>query len=146
MHEDLVRILNQGEGTQFLVLGTTQHIKLTGAETAGAYTLLEESGPAGSGVPLHVHYQEDETFFVLSGSFAFTVSDQSVIAHAGTTVFAPRNVPHSMQVVGDTPGRVLTLVSPPGLERMFEELSDLPDEPDMEQVEEICRRYDVAFL
>jgi hypothetical protein len=55
-------------------------------------------------------------------------------------------VPHSMWVVGDQPARVLTLVSPPGLEQMFEELSELPDEPEMERVAEICGRYGIEFI
>jgi quercetin dioxygenase-like cupin family protein len=146
MDQSHARVVSQGAGTEYLVLGTTQHIKLTGDETAGAYALLEEAGPVGSGVPLHVHRHEDETFFVLEGTYAFTVGEQSVVAPAGTTVFAPRDVPHSMEVVGDAPGRVLTLVSPPGLERMFAELSRLADPPDMDQVVTICRAYGIEFL
>jgi quercetin dioxygenase-like cupin family protein len=110
------------------------------------HNILSSSGPVGSGVPLHIHYDEDETFFVLSGTYEFVVGEQTVVAAEGTTIFAPRNVPHSMAVVGERSGRVLTLVSPPGLERMFEELSQLPEDADMEQVEETCRRFNIEFL
>ncbi len=146
MSEQRVRLLKHGEGTALIVLGTTQHIKLTGTDTAGAYTLVEEAGPVGSGVPLHVHHNEDETFFVLSGTFKFIVGGDTIIAEVGTTLFAPRDVPHSMEVVSDTVGRVLTLISPPGLEHMFEALSRLPEDVEMAQAIELCRRFDVEFL
>jgi hypothetical protein len=54
---------------------------------------------------------------------------------------------HSFKVVGDTSVRAVVLVSPPGCEKMFEELAGLPPgPPDMAKVEEICKRYGVHFL
>ena len=146
MNSDRVRVLIGEQGVNLLVLGTVQHIKLTGAETEGAYTLLEESGPVGSGVPEHVHHSEDETYFVLKGTYEFTVGGKTLRAGAGTMVFAPRQVPHSMEVVGDVPAKVLTLISPPGLERMFEDLSQLGGDAEPDEVGAICRKYGVEFV
>ena len=79
---------------------------------------------------------------------AFTVGDQSLVASAGTTVFLPRNLPHSWKVVGDFPVKTLLQVFPAGAEVMWQELSALPTDgpPDMGQVVEICARFGVIFL
>jgi len=146
MTPSAVRLIEPGAGKNLLVLGTTQHIKLTGADTSQAYSLLEEIGPPGSEVPSHVHACEDETYFVLEGTYEFTIGGKTVLAGPGTTLFAPRGVPHSMKVVGRETARVLTVVSPPGLEAMFEELSRLPEDASDDAVAAVCRRYGVEFV
>ena len=40
--------------------------------------------------------------------------------------FGPRGLPHSFQNVGDTPGRLLVVTTPSGLERFFERFAELP--------------------
>jgi quercetin dioxygenase-like cupin family protein len=142
-----VKILHSREGQYLNVIGDNQYIKLTGEETGGAYTLIEEINPPGVGVPLHVHENEDETFHVAEGQVEFTLNGKPVTASAGTTVYLPRRVPHAFKVVGQTPARVLVLLSPSGLERMFRELAQLPPgPPDMEKVVAICARYGIRFL
>ena len=42
-------------------------ICLSGADTGGAYCLLEMSLAPGIGVPRHIHTREDEAYYVLSG-------------------------------------------------------------------------------
>jgi len=141
------KILRSREGQYINVIGDNQYIKLTGEETGGAYALIEEINPPGVGVPLHVHENEDETFHVTEGQVEFTLNGKPVVAGAGTTVYLPRRVPHAFKVVGQTPARVLVLLSPPGLERMFRELAQLPPgPPDMERVVATCARYGVRFL
>src|SRR5882757_10373383 len=36
-------------------------------ETGGAFSQIEVDDPRGGGPPLHVHHNEDETFYVLEG-------------------------------------------------------------------------------
>jgi len=43
-------------------------IKVTGAETGGAMTIVEMTYPRDAEAPLHVHYREDEAFWILEGS------------------------------------------------------------------------------
>jgi quercetin dioxygenase-like cupin family protein len=94
-----------------------------------------------------VHEREDETFVVLQGEVRFVADHATTIATAGMTVFAPRGVPHSYEVVGTKPARLLLLLTPAGLERMFEELARLPKEPrDFAKVVGICARYGVRFV
>jgi hypothetical protein len=39
--------------------------------------------------------------------------------------FGPRGMPHAFQNVGDTPGRLLVITNPSGLERFFEQWAAL---------------------
>src|SRR6266566_2919901 len=52
-------------------------------------------GPPRFIAPLHVHYADDEAWYVLEGTLAFRLGDQQFEAPAGTAVFAPRGVPHT---------------------------------------------------
>lgn len=69
-------------------------------------------------------------------------------ATAGTAVHLPRNTPHAFTTVGDGLAKMLMMFLPAGLEKYFEELSQLPPDepPDMEKVVGISTRYGIEFL
>ena len=120
------------EGRELTVLGNRLLVKVSGAETGGAYELYQQRNEPGAGVPPHVHTREDETFYVISGEVRYRVGDKVVEASPGTTVFAPRGVPHGYTIVGRDAAWLLFLISPANLEPMFAELSALPaGEPDL---------------
>src|SRR5262249_3193745 len=89
------KVVQDGEGQAQLVLGDHQHVRLTGADTNGVLTLVEENNPAGVGVPLHTHRHEDELFHVIQGKVKFTIDNRTFVAGPGTTVWAPRGIPHA---------------------------------------------------
>ena len=89
-------------------------IKLSGRDTGGQVLLFEHNGVRGGGPPRHVHFTQDEWFYVIKGHFAFEVGAQAHRLGAGDTLFAPRGVPHGWVHVGEEPGTLLTLVSPVG--------------------------------
>jgi quercetin dioxygenase-like cupin family protein len=140
------KIILTGDGQNLNVLGDNQFIKLTGDDTGGAYVLVEQVNAVGTGIPLHVHNNEEETFFIIEGKYEFTVKGESVMAPAGTTVHLPRGVEHSFKVTEGAPARALIWLCPAGSEKMFTELSTLPAPPDMAQVLSICAKYGVVFL
>lgn len=45
-----------------------------------------------------------------------------MLATAGSFLLVPRGLPHGLRRVGDEPVRLLTLVSPPGFERFFDDV------------------------
>ena len=58
--------------------GMLAEVKASAADTADRYTLVEITAPAGLEAPLHVHYTEDEGFYVLEGSVTIVVGDETV--------------------------------------------------------------------
>lgn len=142
------RLTSSEEGKRLNVLGDSQRIVLTGEDTGGSYALIENCNPPVMGIPLHLHHNEDETFYVLEGQVEFQIGVETIQATAGTTVYLPRNVPHAFTIIGEAPAKMLVMVMPAGLEKYFEELSQLPSDepPDMEEVIAISARYGIEFL
>lgn len=141
------KILPLGTGSRINVLGDNITIRLTGEDTGGAFTLVEQTNPPGVSIPMHYHKNEEELFHIIEGSMVFTVGGQSHVASAGTTVFLPRNIPHAWEVVGDVPVKTLLQVVPAGAEKMWRELSEMPaDPPDMARAVEIAARYGIVIL
>jgi mannose-6-phosphate isomerase-like protein (cupin superfamily) len=97
--------------------GNTIWIHAGAAETGGVYTLIEGDHLAGTGPPLHIHETEDETFYVLCGSYSFWIGDDVFAGSAGDIAFVPRLVPHRFECESD--GRMLLLYTPGGFEGFF---------------------------
>ncbi len=63
--------LGTDEGEALWFFGMLVTIKASAAQTNGEFLLIEELAPRGTATPLHVHPQDDESFFVLEGEMAF---------------------------------------------------------------------------
>src|SRR5215470_9383524 len=84
---------------------------LAGADTGGAYCLLEVSLAPGIGVPRHTHTREDETYHVTSGELEVIVGEEVFVLKPGDTLMAPRNIPHELRNSGNAENHYL-LFSP----------------------------------
>jgi quercetin dioxygenase-like cupin family protein len=83
------------------------------AATRGAYAVRENSAPPGyASVPLHVHRDAEEAFYVLSGVLSLQAGDRRVEAAAGSFALIPRGLVHSLANPASRPVRWLTLISP----------------------------------
>ena len=71
--------------------------------------------------PLHVHHEDDEAWYVLSGTLGFRLGDEVVEAHAGSAVLARRGTPHTYRNAGPTEARYL-LVMTPRVAQLIEEI------------------------
>lgn len=87
-------------------------------ETGGRFGLMEMVAPKGREPSRHVHYTDDEGFYVLDGEVTFYVGEEICEASSGTFVFLPHGVPHSYTFKTDVV-RMLSVVAPGGLERHF---------------------------
>jgi mannose-6-phosphate isomerase-like protein (cupin superfamily) len=106
------------DSAQGKVLPHIGHLLATASQTDGSFELIEYTGPAAP--PPHVHRLRDEGFYILEGSFTFTLAEQEVEAEVGSFIFVPRGTRHGFTV---RPGsRALLFVSPAGLEGFFEDL------------------------
>jgi mannose-6-phosphate isomerase-like protein (cupin superfamily) len=100
--------------------GSHVRILLDGAATGGQFNLIEESFGAGDGSPLHIHYHEDETFWILDGAMTVWIGDERVEASQGDVVFLPRGIPHAFRVTLPE-SRAMILTTPSGIEDMYRE-------------------------
>ena len=112
-------------------------VKALAADTGGRLGVVETEIPAGHGPPLHVHRQEDEAFYVLSGTVDVVCGEDRHRAQAGAFVYLPRGVPHTFLGVSDEPSRVLAIVVPGGLEEAF---------ADSDRFAEVLREHGVEVV
>ena len=122
--------------------------KVTTQDSEGLF-IAELTFHAKGGPPRHLHYEQDEWFYVLEGAFVFEVgpegSAERLRLTAGDSLVAPRRVPHVWASVGESPGRILAAVSPAGkLEAFFRETgkANVPAPPDPE----LWRAYGMEWL
>jgi quercetin dioxygenase-like cupin family protein len=143
-----------GEGEAVWFLQNRMVIKATAESTGGAFGLVESLIAPGAAPPMHVHYDEDEAFYVLEGELTFQCGDATARATKGSFVFLPRGVPHGFVVESDTPVRMLTLLVPAGSERMFveggrpAEHDGLPPVAplDIPQLQRVAQKYGNAIV
>src|SRR3989304_2927019 len=96
---------DQGQAADLGVV--KMRVLAAGEITKRAFTLADFTGGEGPWTVLHVHNRMEESFFVLEGSFTFTVGDQDIEANRGDYVLVPRGTPH-MMAGGPEGGRLLT--------------------------------------
>lgn len=86
--------------------------------------ILENTFHAKGGPARHLHYEQDEWFYILEGSFRFEVGSERFQLQAGDSLLAPRGVPHVWAFDGETLGRILITFLPAGkMEAFFREVT-----------------------
>jgi mannose-6-phosphate isomerase-like protein (cupin superfamily) len=122
--------------------GRTDRFMIDSADTGGRLSVVEHTVPphvlAG---PLYHHSREDEYSYVLEGRLGTVLGDQEVVAEAGDLVFKPRGQWHTFWNPGDTPTRILELITPAGLEELFRELGTPGVEMDPATLPALAARY-----
>jgi quercetin dioxygenase-like cupin family protein len=103
-------------------------VKASTVETGGMYTLLEITAPAGLQTPLHVHYREDEGFYVLEGSVTIEVGDDTVELGPGQHALGPRNIPHRF-TVGPDGAHMIWVLTPGGFDEFVADVSAPAEAP-----------------
>lgn len=89
--------LAEGEGRTYLWHGVTFTFKAAAAETGGALAVWEVTTRPGEEPDIHMH-EEDEIFYVLSGSITFLCAGRSFKVKDHGFVFLPRGIPHSYKI------------------------------------------------
>ena len=112
-------VVGPEDGRTVWFTGNRMTIKATGAQTGGAYGLIEALVAPGSSPPLHVHHREEEAFWILEGRVRVRCGDEELTIGPGSFIVLPRDVPHSFLVESDTPARWLNLLTPAGCEEFF---------------------------
>jgi mannose-6-phosphate isomerase-like protein (cupin superfamily) len=138
------RILGPAEGRQGDLGTIGVRFMIDGIETGERFSLVEHPMPPRRlAAPLHRHNREDEYSFVLEGRMGALLGDQVVYAGPGDLVWKPRGQWHTFWNAGDTPARILEIISPAGFEGFFGELVDAGGVGAVgpEVFAELCARY-----
>ncbi|MCF2489068.1 cupin domain-containing protein [Dyadobacter sp. CY347] len=98
MQNDLLRCVISSDDSQTgLLFGTTMPGALQG-----------KGGP-----PLHIHKDQDEIFFVVSGKFLIQIDDHVYTANTGDAAFIPRGTKHTFaNPVENNPGSLMSIHLP----------------------------------
>ena len=140
---------------QLHFLDTLVRIHLDGAQTGGAYALVECTAPAGHMPPPHVHATEAEGFLVLEGELTLHTEDGATALRRGAAFHAPAQRPHTLEVTSDGPCRWLTISAPAGFEdfvRAFgtpttsDELPTLDGPPDVARLTAVAAEHGITFV
>jgi quercetin dioxygenase-like cupin family protein len=137
------KIIRSSEG--HILMGGRQTIKLTAEDTDQKIAMVYSITPAGSGIPVHIHSQEDEIFNITKGALEVNLDGTMSILNEGDMIFMPKEVPHGFKALEDT--EMWVTLAPGGGEKMFIDLAALPPgPPDMGIVAKICESYGLKFV
>lgn len=124
--------------------GLGVHWKLNGDESGGRFAVVHHPiAPRALAAPLHYHHNEDEYSYVLEGTLGALLGEETVTAGPGTWVLKPRGQWHTFWNAGDTPCRIIEVISPAGFENYFREVAAAWG--DMGRFAEINRKYDLLM-
>jgi len=98
--------------------------KVSTKDSYGALLVIELAHHEKGGPARHLHYEQDEWFYVVESEYVVEVGSERFRLKSGDSLFAPRKVPHAWAYVGDQPGRIVIALTPAGqLEAFLRELS-----------------------
>ena len=105
-----------GAGPTSWVAGDTYTVKADKHSTNGSLALIEATVPPGGGPPPHVHYGNDEAFYLIFGELEFLDGDRTLRAGPGDFLFVPRGIRHRFVNRGLHAAKMLFLFTPAGVE------------------------------
>lgn len=133
--------VNSGEarfGKKYKMKGVTLNnldIKISGNDTDGELAVFEQTGftPNG-GPPLHIHFDQDEWFFVSEGEYLFQVGEDRYNMKTGDTIFLPRNVPHTFIQITEKAKTIVSYLPAGSMEDFFKTTDSWTNIPSKEEV------------
>jgi len=111
-----------GESARHIgLVGDTYTILVAGEDTSDRFSVIDMYVPPGGGPGPHRHDFE-ETFILLEGEMNFVFRGEMLTARAGDTLNIPSNAPHRFRNASSKPVRMISICSPAGNERFFQEI------------------------
>ena len=141
-------VVGPNEGEHLILRGGSIFIMANPSTGSNGLAMGTQQVPAGTGIPMHRHFQMDEAFYVIRGAGTFILNDAPHPIDQGSSIFIPKNAWHGFQ----NPDRELLLlwvVAPPGLEAFFREVATRPGVPPVQRTKDqlngIARKYATEF-
>lgn len=110
--------LAPGDGPVYDHVRMLCRIVLSGEETGGSFSMVEERAASGAMTPRHVHSREAETFIVLDGALEGWCEGSSTLVEAGSMIHLPAGREHAFRIASGS-ARFYTLITPSGFEGFF---------------------------
>jgi len=127
------------------VMGDPMRFIMTAAQTGGAYALAEQVVRPGNGAPPHIHHREDESFYILDGTFEATVNGKTFRLEKGDYVHVPRGAVRSFTNVGKSHGRLLIHHCPGAASEFYIAMGKLPFPPDLNDIAELAQKHGIEL-
>lgn len=144
----IVRSGSNRSGEQLMkFMGTHPNdVVISRKDTNNAMSVFLFNGYGNAGTPLHVHFHQDEFFYVLDGKYRFVCGEMKSELYTGDTIFLPRNIPHQWLQLSEN-GKLLYAVNPAGtLEDMFKELNELKAPPTEAELAKLLTKHGQKLL
>jgi mannose-6-phosphate isomerase-like protein (cupin superfamily) len=127
--------------------GIDVKVLLSTEATGGALSVLLGWHKPGEGPPDHVHYGQEEIFFIVDGTYELTIGGQTSTVGPGTIVFLPRNTVHRFRNVGEKTASMLDWSLPGGQDHYFRAISELSAGGGFtgEKAMDISKKFDTNF-
>jgi mannose-6-phosphate isomerase-like protein (cupin superfamily) len=108
-----------------LLEGDMFYTKISSKDTDNDLYVFESTRLKNGGPREHVHFDQDEWWYVLSGEFTVKIGDQIFYLKAGDSAFGPRMVPHVWEKTNEGEGKLLMIFQPAGkMEALFKAISE----------------------
>ncbi len=135
-----------GEGTNYDWENDHTFVKVSSADSGGAFTLMEDNLKSSFALGLHRHDQHAETFYFVEGEVDFFVEGDWIRATPGTTIHVPSGVAHACKVAGGGTAKMIMIFQPAGFDGFLAEIAgmtakDFEDEAKMAALNE---KYDIV--
>jgi quercetin dioxygenase-like cupin family protein len=123
-------------------------VKVSAADTGGAYSLMEDNLKREFALGLHLHRQHAETFYILEGNVDFYLDGDWLKATPATTVHIPPGVPHAVVLPPGQTGKMLMIFQPSGFDQYLVELAKMTEQDfaDEKRVQALDEKYDIINL
>jgi quercetin dioxygenase-like cupin family protein len=118
-----------------LAFGSPHLFKATASDTRGRFDFMAAAFAPMTGPPLHIHEEQDDTFYVLEGLLTVQAGEEIFDLGPGDFLSIPPGVAHTFDNLhnGDDLVRVINLITPGGLFPMIEDMARVspgPEQPD----------------
>ncbi|GAC1587520.1 MAG: hypothetical protein NVS3B25_03480 [Hymenobacter sp.] len=82
-------------GGHYHLMGFDLYLKVSAQDTDAQVSVFAGTYRKHDGPPLHVHYEQDEEFYITEGEFLVQVGPERFTLKAWDLIFLPRNIPHT---------------------------------------------------
>lgn len=123
------------------------NIKVSSADSGGAFFVFQHNNMGKGGPPRHIHFAQDEWFYAVAGEFIAEIGDKRYVLKPGDSLFAPRMIAHAWACCSNTPGTIITAVSPAGtFEQFIVDTTKYPTLPPQADIEKAFEDHNMKIV